>query len=147
MPATDQIQQQEGGVLTDQLLALLRTALVNPLFASLSLAPNAGLTAHAGGTQAAAVALTYGINQITTVTTAADSVVLPPAVAGKIAVVINAAAANGADVYPASATQGGVTGGDQINALGVNVALLLAANKTILFFCSVAGTWNSILTA
>lgn len=108
---------------------------------------SSGLTAHAGGGQANALALTSQGNQISTVATAADSVVLPPAVAGLEISVTNNAAANAANVYPASATQGGVAGGDAINALGVNAAFSLAANKTALFICNVTGVWAAVLTA
>lgn len=44
MPTTDQIQQQEGGVLTDQTLSVIRTTLVNPTFANIIVAPGGGLT-------------------------------------------------------------------------------------------------------
>lgn len=99
----------------------------------------AGLTAHAGGGQGSALALTARVNQVTTVATAADSVVLPAAVAGEEIIVINAAAANAMNVFPAT--------GDAINALAANTALSVVANKAIMFVCAVTGTWNSILTA
>jgi len=99
----------------------------------------AGLTAHAGGGQASALALTARVNQVSTVATAADSVVLPAAIAGEEIVVINAAAANAMNVFPAT--------GDAINALAANTALSVVANKAIMFVCAVNGTWNSILTA
>lgn len=98
-----------------------------------------GLTAHAGGGQGSALALTASINRVTTVGSAADSVVLPAALAGLTVTVINAAAANSMNVFPAT--------GDAINALSANTALAVAANKTVQFTCAVAGTWHSILTA
>lgn len=97
------------------------------------------LTAHAGGGQGSGLALTHDINRVTTVGTAADSVKLPAAVAGKHVVVINAAAANAMAVFPAS--------GEVINALSADASISVAANKTITFWCAVAGTWNSQLTA
>ncbi len=97
------------------------------------------LTAHAGGGQGSALALTAYINRVTTVGTAADSVKLPSAKAGASVVVINAAAANAMNVFP--------TSGDAINALAADAALSVAANKTVLFVCAVDGTWNSIVTA
>lgn len=97
------------------------------------------LTAHAGGGQGSALALARQINRITTVGSAGDSVLLPVSVAGRVVTVINAAAANAMDVFPQS--------GDAINALSANTALSVAANKTVMFFCAVAGTWNSLLTA
>lgn len=97
------------------------------------------LTAHAGGGQGSALALTARVNRVTTVGTAADSVALPAAIAGEEIIVINAAAANAMNVFPAS--------GDSINALSANTALSVVANKAIMFVCAVNGTWNSILTA
>lgn len=96
------------------------------------------LTALVGGAQAG-TALTAGINRVTTVASAADSVQLPAATAGISVVVINAAAANAMAVFPRT--------GEIINALSANASISVAANKTIEFFCAVAGTWNSILTA
>lgn len=98
-----------------------------------------GLTAHAGGGQASALQLTAGINRVTTVATAADSVKLPAAKAGAQIVVINADAADSMNVFP--------TSGDKINALAADAAFAMAANKTAHFYCAVDGTWNSILTA
>lgn len=98
-----------------------------------------GITAFAGGGQGSAVALTSTINRITTVGTAADSVKLPAAVAGKLVLVQNAAAANSANVFPQT--------GESINALSANSAFAVAANKAALFFCAVNGVWTSILTA
>lgn len=98
-----------------------------------------GLTAHAGGGQGSALALTRQISRVTTVGTAGDSVLLPVSVAGRWVTVINAAAANAMDVFPQS--------GDAINALAANTAISVAADKAISFYCAVAGTWNSILTA
>ncbi len=97
------------------------------------------LTAHAGGGQGSALQLAKGINRVTVVATAGDSVKLPAAVAGMHVVVVNADSADAMDVFPAS--------GEAINALSANTALSVVANKTIAFFCAVAGTWNSILTA
>lgn len=97
------------------------------------------LTAHAGGGQGSALALTRQINRVTTVGSSGDSVALPAAVAGRVVTVINAAAANAMDVFPAS--------GEVINALAANTALSVAADKVVTFYCAVAGTWNSLLTA
>lgn len=98
-----------------------------------------GITAFAGGGQGSARVLTRSINRVTTVGTAADSVKLPAAVAGMRITVINAAAANSMNVFPAT---GGI-----INALSANAAYAVAANKTVIFTCAVAGTWNTLLTA
>jgi hypothetical protein len=98
-----------------------------------------GLTAFSGGGQASATALPSYINRVTTVAAAADSVKLPAAVAGLQITVINAAAANAMNVFPQT--------GEIINALAANTALSVAANKSVVFSCAVAGTWNSNLTA
>jgi hypothetical protein len=97
------------------------------------------LTAHAGGGQGSATALPSMFNRVTTVATAADSVVLPASVAGMCITVTNAAAANSMNVFPAS--------GDAINALGANAAFAMAAGKTAEFVCITAGQWHAILSA
>jgi len=94
-----------------------------------------GLTAHSGGGQGSAIALTAAINQITTVAAANDSAKLPPAVAGKVVLVIQAAASNSMNLFPSS--------GDQINALGANAAFAMAAGTITSFVCPVAGQWYS----
>ena len=96
------------------------------------------ITALVGGAQAG-TALPSRINRVTTVASAADSVQLPAAVAGRMVTVINAAAANAMAVFPQT--------GEIINALSANSSISVAANKTIDFSCAVAGTWNSNLTA
>lgn len=97
-----------------------------------------GITALVGGAQAG-TALSATINRVTTVASAADSVQLPVALAGRQVTVINAAAANAMAVFPRT--------GEIINALAANASISVAANKTIIFSCAVAGTWNSVLTA
>jgi hypothetical protein len=97
------------------------------------------LTAHSGGGQGSALALTKAVNRITTAAAGGDSVVLPAALAGRTVVVINSAASNAIDCFPAS--------GEIINALSANTALSIVANKTVMFVCAVNGTWNSIVTA
>jgi hypothetical protein len=100
------------------------------------------LTATASGSQTTALLLSSKNNRITTVASAGDAVRLPPAVVGLSINVRNAASANAMNVYPSSAAQGGITGGDQINALGANTAFsqTVAAN-TITYRCYTAGTW------
>jgi len=111
----------------------------NVTFGSVAVVVQNAITAHAGGGQGAAFALTKAVSRVTIVATATDSVVLPAAVAGKSMTVINAAAANAMDVYPAV--------GEAINALAVDTKLSIAANKTVMFICAVNGTWNSLVTA
>lgn len=99
-----------------------------------------GLTAHAGGGQASATALTASINRVTVCATAADSVALPAAKAGACITVINAGAAS-ANVFP-------VNGGtDSINALAANAAFAVANGKTCEFLCANDGVWHTNLSA
>lgn len=97
------------------------------------------LTAKAGGGQSGATLCSADFNRFTTVATAADSALLPAAVAGREILVINAAATNAMNIFPAT--------GENINALSANTAISLAAGKTMRFFCAVNGTWNSMLGA
>jgi hypothetical protein len=100
--------------------------------------PSAGLTAHAGGTQAAALALTAGVNYITTCATAGDSVRLPTSVAGLTVEVVNAGAAS-SQVYGAST--------DTINNVATATGVPVAAGKTGYYRCTVAGKWfGGVLT-
>lgn len=109
------------------------------------------ITAAAGGGQANAVVLTSAVNRVTTVATIADSVKLPlcqtgPQNAigagqpsntlGQMMYVINAAAANSMNVFPAT--------GGSINALSANTAYAVAANKTVGFVC-IGNIWYSLL--
>lgn len=98
-----------------------------------------GLVAHAGGGQGSGTLCTADINRFITVATAADSGLLPPSVAGMEITVNNAAAANSMNLFPAT--------GDQINALGANAAFAIAAGKSAVFSCAVAGQWHAVLTA
>lgn len=112
---------------------------VKQLFMDQTSTQNA-ITALAGGGQANAIVVSAQINRVTTVATAADSVKLPPAVPGQWPiVVVNAAAANSMNVFPST--------GDAVNALSANAAFAMAANKTAIFFCAVAGVWNAVVTA
>ncbi len=111
---------------------------VKKLYSALITTQNA-VTAATGSTQATGVPITAAVTRVTTVAVAGDSVTLPKAVPGMSLVVINAAAANSMDVFPAV--------GDSINALAGDAALAVAANKTVLLVCAVAGIWNAIVTA
>lgn len=108
-----------------------------------------GITAFAGGGNTSAVLLTSAYNRVTTVGTTADSVKLPPCVAGAvgngltntIGVLVWVANQSGTSltVYPSA--------GDTINALTVTTGgLPVAGNKSGVFVCGVAGFWNSLLS-
>jgi hypothetical protein len=98
-----------------------------------------GVTAKIGGGQGGPPTVGQMITRVTTVTSANDSITLPASVAGMQVIIINAAAANSMNVFPAV--------GDQINALGANAAFALAANKTVQLTCALAGQWHAILSA
>lgn len=97
------------------------------------------ITATPSGTQTTSLLLTAKANNITVVATAADGVRLPPATAGAVIKVRNGAT-NSAAVFPSSAAQGGISGGDSINALAANGAYTLATG-TVTFTCYTAGKW------
>jgi hypothetical protein len=100
-----------------------------------------GLTASTTHTQAGATLITASQVGIATCANANDALVLPPAQVGMQIDVINHGAQNCA-VYPASATQGGVSGGDAINGLGQNNPLTGITNTTpTIFYCLTQGQW------
>lgn len=95
-----------------------------------------GLTAHVGGTQAAALLLPAAINRVTTVTSATDSVKLPPSVAGMRITVINDASANALQIFG--------SGTDTIDAVATATGVALSAAKRAIFYCVTAGAWQSL---
>lgn len=97
------------------------------------------LTAYAGGGQTNALQLTKGINRISTVATAADSVKLPASTAGMVVFVINGAASNSMQVFGA--------GTDTINDVATATGVAQAAGKSALYVCPVAGKWYRVLSA
>lgn len=102
------------------------------------------LTAHAGGTQAAALALTSKFNVVSTVATAGDSVKLPPAVVGLTVIVVNADSADSMQVFGA--------GTDTINGVATATGVSQAAGTLVVYRCNAAGKWitgatTSLVTA
>lgn len=97
------------------------------------------MTAFAGGGQASGTPLLNVVNRFTTVATAGDSAKLPAALPGLKIVVINSDSTDSMNVFPAT--------GETINALSANSAFAVAAGKTAMFVCPVAGKWFVILTA
>ena len=98
------------------------------------------LTATASSTQANTPAVGSRQNRFTTVA-AASGTRLPPAMPGLSVTIINGQATNALLVWPASATEGGVTGGDAINAGGANASYSLSASNSATFKCFTAGQW------
>ena len=88
----------------------------------------------AGTVQGDATALTKSYNIITTATVD-QGVVMPDATTGKVATLLNATAVN-IKVYPAS--------GEQIDALGSNIAKDLSPGASLTLVCSSGTLWNSL---
>lgn len=100
------------------------------------------ITAHAGGTQAAAFALsaTASFHNVTVVGTAADSVKLPLATgSGNVHWVKNSAAANSLQLYG--------SGTDTIDGVATATGVAIAAGKARILIDNAAGTWQSLLGA
>lgn len=109
------------------------------------------ITAHAGGGQGSAVALTSQVNRVTTVATAGDSVVLPgqsffpnkggegPQTQVGVEIVVINAGANALAVFPAT--------GETINGQSANASVNVAAGGIATFWCPAAGSWQTGSTA
>ena len=101
-----------------------------------------GLTASTTHTQLGATPILASQAGIAVCANANDAVVLPPAKAGMQIDIINHGAQTAA-VYPAAQSQGGATGGDQINGLGQNNPLTGVVTNTTpaIFYCLTDGQW------
>ena len=110
--------------------------------AALSVALETGLTAHAGGGQGSALALsaTKVVHNVATVGTAADSVALPAATgSGKLHFVKNSAAANSLQLFGA--------GTDTIDGVATGTGVAIAAGKARLLVDIASGAWVSLYGA
>lgn len=92
-----------------------------------------GLTAKASGTQANSTALTSMVNRVTTVATAADGVLLPPASILGLAIGVINAAANSMQVF--------AQGTDTINAVAGVTGVPQMANSAVYYVCVANGVW------
>lgn len=92
------------------------------------------ITAHSGGTQALGTPLTSTTNRVTTVAAAADSVVLPTSVAGKVVMIINSGA------FPMQVFGAGT---DTINGIATAVGVPQGQGEVIQYRCVTAGSWFS----
>ena len=100
-----------------------------------------GLTASTTHTQAGATPILASQAGIAVCANSGDAVLLPPAKAGMQIDIINHGVQPAA-AYPASAAQGGVAGGDNINAVGQNLPLTgLASAAPTIFYCLTDGQW------
>jgi len=91
-----------------------------------------GLTAHSGGGQASALALTASINEITTVAAAGDSVALPASAAGMEITIIN---------YSSTPMQVFGAGTDTINGVATATGVSQPGKSVVTYRCVVAGNW------
>jgi hypothetical protein len=100
------------------------------------------ITAHAGGTQAAAFALsaTKSVHEVTVVGSANDSVSLPAATgSGDIHWIKNSAAANSLQLYGA--------GTDTIDGVATATGVAILAGKSRMVVDTAGGKWQSLLGA
>lgn len=99
-----------------------------------------GITAHSGGTKAAAFQLPANVAQfeIDTVAADTDSALLPAAKAGQTVMVFNAGA-HTLDLYG--------KGTDTINLAVTATAYALTTGQCAIFFCCKDGIWGAIKTA
>ena len=104
-----------------------------------SFAVQDAITAYAGGGQANAVLLTGNRCRVTTVGSAGDSVKFPPGLVSNKVLVMNSAAANSMNVFPAT--------GEQINDGGANVQVAHLAGKLALYECWATGKWYRLYGA
>jgi predicted glycosyltransferase len=92
------------------------------------------IVAKAGGGQTGATQLTSEICRVTTVATAGDSVMLPPAVPGLDIMVIN---------HGAKAMQVYGSGTDTINDIATATGVSQMVNSMVIYVCTIAGKWYS----
>lgn len=95
-----------------------------------------GLAARAGGGQALATQLNYGLNRLATVATLNDSAQLPNAVSGSEVVVVNDGAA-AAKIYAKNGSS------DTIDGVSGATGVTLTNAKRTLFKCLTDGKWIS----
>ena len=109
-------------------------------------AARSGLTALAGGGATGATQLLPGLSEVDTVATAADSCLLPLALAGTSVAVYNATASTSLTVWPQASNPNNAAGAADtiINLAGNTVTSLACAAATVQFFrCFKAGTWKA----
>jgi len=116
---------------------------INGLAGGQNFAFQSGITAHAGGTQAACQPLTPGVYlyQVDTVVTGGDSICLPFAVAGTNLSLRNAGASI-MNIYAQSATNALTGSTDQINNTTNVTAFTLAAQISVECFVAKNGSWS-----
>lgn len=103
-----------------------------------SLSTDSGVTAFAGGGRTGAYAITKDVTEVATVATAADSVVLPAAVAGMQMMIIN---------HGANAIQVFANGTDTINTTAGATGVAQAAAAKTIYVCYASGLWITFVSA
>ncbi len=112
---------------------MLDTTVLNSILANPQYSTEDGITATAGGTQAAGYVLLATLNRITTVASAADSLRLPPSKPGLMVVVVNDAASNALQIYGHTTST--------INDVATATGISIPAKTTAVFYCTLAGKW------
>lgn len=112
----------------------VNAALANPQWQT-----NYGITALAGGALSASTpVLTLGVNVVSTVATANDSVVLPPAVAGSVVYMLNADSADAVNVF-ANGTDTII--GSSLTPTAGSTGISYASAKRVMFIAVTNGSW------
>ena len=112
-----------------------------------------GIVAHAGGGQTLATPLTAALNEVDTVASANDSVMLPPAIPGTSVTVINAAAANSMQVFGVPSNIQNSNAGDTIAPHNSSTQAATAtgvahpAGYSASYYCTTLGQWKQDLSA
>lgn len=104
-----------------------------------------GITAHAGGTQAACFGLQPGVQlyEVDTVATTADSVCLPFASAGADIQIRNAGA-NSMSIYGLATNNPLTAAADTINGTAGGTAYTVGANTNAACFVAKNGNWSCV---
>jgi hypothetical protein len=118
-------------------------------FFNMVLGAVAGVTAHAGGGIPLATPINLGFTSVDTVATAADSVVLPPAIVSARCTIFNGGAASLSIYNLQSNSQTGgasdaiIPHGSAVPNAG-NVAITLAVGHGTTFVCMRPGYWKQV---
>lgn len=99
------------------------------------------IAALAGGAQAGSPVLNAAFNEITTVTSASDSVQLPIAQVGLRVCVTNSGAGNSLQIF------GNQSNTDTINGTAGATGVALAQNAVALFVCTKIGVWRRFVSS
>lgn len=124
--------QADGGAMTTETLGILKQNAVTPIFQTMRQSFADALTAHSGGTQAAALPITAAIARVTTVAVSGDSVLLPPSQPGLQIQLLNGGA-NAMQVFG--------SGTDTINGIATATGVSQSPGSVVVYTCLTAGAW------